>query len=80
MAKKALDLNVIHMDQRELADVHLDCFMKAIDLPRSPMPLKYTEEVARLSFQFEEDTSNVKMILGHRKHRRRLLFRVRWEG
>ena len=30
--------------------------------------------------QFEEDTYNVKKILGHRTHRNRLLFKVRWEG
>ena len=30
--------------------------------------------------QFEEDTYNVKEILGHRTHRKRLLFKVRWEG
>ena len=30
--------------------------------------------------QFEEDTYNVKKILGHRTHRKRLLFKVLWEG
>ena len=30
--------------------------------------------------EFEEDTYNVKEILGHRTHRKRLLFKVRWEG
>ena len=30
--------------------------------------------------QFGEDTYNVKKILSHRTHRKRLLFKVRWEG
>ena len=30
--------------------------------------------------QFEEDTYNVKRILGHRTHRKRLLLKVPWEG
>ena len=30
--------------------------------------------------QFEEDTYNVKKILGQRTHRKRLQFKVRWEG
>ena len=30
--------------------------------------------------QFEEDTYNVKKILSHRTHRKRLLFKVRWES
>ena len=29
---------------------------------------------------FEEDTYNVKKILSHRSYRKRLLFKVRWEG
>ena len=33
-----------------------------------------------MPYQFEEDTYNVKQILGHRTHRKRLLFKVRWEG
>ena len=44
------------------------------------MPLRYTEDVARVPSQFAEDTYNVKKILGHRTHRNRLLFKVRWEG
>ena len=30
--------------------------------------------------QFEEDTYNVKQILGHPKQRNRRLSKVRWEG
>ena len=30
--------------------------------------------------QFQEDTYNVKQILGHRKHRNRPLVKVRWDG
>ena len=30
--------------------------------------------------QLEEDTYNVKKILGHRTHRKGLLLKVRWEG
>ena len=80
VAKKVHDLYVIQVDQRRLVDVHVDCLMKTVNSPRSPVPLNYTEEVARVPSQFEEDTYNVKKILGHRTHRKRLLFKVRWEG
>ena len=74
LAKKAHDLYVFQVDQRRLVDVHVDCVMKMVNSPRSPVPLKYTEEVARVPSQFEEDTYNVNKILGHRTHRNRLLF------
>ena len=80
VAKKAHDLYVIQVDQRRLVDVHVDCLMKTVNSPRSPVPLNYTEEVARVPSQFEEDTYNVKKILSHRTYRKRLLFKVRWEG
>ena len=54
--------------------------MKMVKSPRSPVPPNYTEELARVPSQFEEDTYNVKQMLGHRTHRKRLLFKVRWEG
>ena len=60
MAKKAHDLYVIQVDQRRLVDVHFDCLMKTVNSPRSPLPLNYTEKVARVPSQFEEDTYNVK--------------------
>ena len=56
VAKKAHDLYVIQVDQRRLVDVHVDCLMKTVNSPRSPVPLNYTEEVARVPSQFEEDT------------------------
>ena len=65
------------MDQRSLVDVHVDFVMKAVNSPRSPVPLNYTEEVARVPSPFEKDTYNVKQILGHRTHHKRLLFKVR---
>ena len=80
VAKKAHDLYVIPVDQRRLVDVHVDCLMKTVNSPRSPVPLNYTEEVARVPSQFEEDTCNVKKILSHRTYRERLLFKVRWDG
>ena len=80
VAKKAHDLCVIQVDQRELVDVHNDYPMKTVNSPCSPVPLNYTEEVARVPSPFEEDTNNVKKILGHRTHRKKLLFKVRWEG
>ena len=80
MAKKAHDLYVIQVDQRRLVDVHADCLMETVNSPRSPVPLNYTEDVAIVPSQFKEDTYNVKKILGHRTHRRKLLFKVRWEG
>ena len=80
VAKKARDLYVIQVDQRRLVDVHSDCSMKPVNLSRSPVPLIYTEEVVRAPSQFEEDTYNVKKILGRRTHRGRLLFVVRWNG
>ena len=80
VAKKAHDLYVIEVDQRRLVDVHVDCLMKTIHPLRSPVPLNYTEEVARVPSQFEEDTSDGKKILGHRTHGKRFLFKVRWEG
>ena len=33
-----------------------------------------------MPYQFEEDTYNAKKILGPRTHRKRLLFKVCWEG
>ena len=54
--------------------------MKAVNSCRSPVPLNYTEEVATVPSQFAEDTYIVKNILGHRTHRKRQLFKVRWEG
>ena len=80
VAKKAHDLYVIQVDQRRLVDVHVDCFMKTVNSPRSPVPLNYMEEVARVPSQFEEDNYNVKKILVHRTYRKRLLFNVWWEG
>ena len=44
------------------------------------MPLRYTEDVARVPSQLEEDTYNAKKILKHRNHRNRCLFKLRWEG
>ena len=79
-AKKAHDLYVIQVYQLRLVDVHGDCRMKTVNSPRSSMPLNYTQEVARVPSQFEEDTYNVKKIVGHRTHRKRLLFKVRWDG
>ena len=35
-AKKAHDLYVIHVDQRRLVDVHVDCLMKTVNSPRPP--------------------------------------------
>ena len=80
VAKKTHDLYPIQVDQRRLVDVRVDCLMKTINSPRFPVRLNYTEEVARVPSQFEEDTYNVMKILGHRTHRKRLLFKVRWEG
>ena len=80
VAKKVHDLYVFQLDQQRLVDVHADCLMKTVNSPRSPVPLKYTEVVARVPSQFEEDTYSVKNILGHRTHRKRLLFKVRWEA
>ena len=80
VAKKAHNLYVIQVDQRRLVDVHVECLMKTVNSPRSPVPLNYTKEIARVPPKFEEDTYNVKKILGHRIHRKRLLFKVRWEG
>ena len=54
--------------------------MKTVNSPCSPVPLNHTKEVARVPFTFEEDTYNVKKILRGRTHRKRLLFKVRWEG
>ena len=70
VAKKAHDLYVIQVDGRRLVDVHVDSFMKTVNSPRSPVPLHYTEEVARVPSQFEEDTYNVKIILSHRTYRK----------
>ena len=79
VAKKAHDLYVIQVDQRRSVDVHVDCLMRTVNSPCSPMPLNYTEGVARVPSQFEEDTYNVKKIFGHHTHHKRLLFKVRWE-
>ena len=54
--------------------------MKTIKSPRSPVPPNYMEDVARVPTQFDGDTFHVKTILGHRTHRKRILFKVRWEG
>ena len=78
--KKAHDLYVFQVDQRRLVDGYVDCLMKTVNSPRSPVPLNYVEEVARVSSQFEEDTYDVKKILGQPTHRNRLLFKVRSEG
>ena len=75
VGKKAHDLYVIQVDQRRLVDVHVDFLMKTVNSPRSPVPPNETEEVARVPSPFEEDTYNVKRILGHRTHRNRLLSR-----
>ena len=80
VAKKAHDLDDIQVDQRRLVDVHVDCLMKTVNSPRSSVPLNYTEEVARLPSQFEENTYHLRKIFGHRTHRKRLLFKVLWEG
>ena len=80
MAKKTHDPYVIQVDQRRLVDVHVGSLAKTVNSPRSPVPLYYAEEVARVPSQFEEDTYDVKKILGHRTHRKRLLLNVRWEG
>ena len=80
VAKKAHDLYVIQVDQQRLVEVYVDCLMKKVHSPRSPVPLTYTEDVARVPSQLEEDTYMVKKILGHRKQRNRLLFKVRSQG
>ena len=80
VAEKAHNLYVIQVDQRRLVNVQVECLMKTVNSPRSPMPPNYTEEVARVPSQFEEDTCNAKKILDHRTHHMRLLFKVRWEG
>ena len=79
VAKKAHDLYVIQVDQQRLVDIHVDCLMKTVNSPRSPVRLNYTEEVARVPSQFEEDTYNLKKILGHCTHCKRLLFKLRWK-
>ena len=80
VAKKAHDLYVIQVDQRRFVEIHVDCLMKMVNSPRSPVSANYTEEVVRVPSVFEEDIYNVKKTLGHRTHRQRLLFKVRWEG
>ena len=80
VAKKAQNLSVIQVDQQRSVDVHVHCLMKTVNSPRSPVPLNYTEEVDRGPILFEEDTYNVKKILGHRTHRKRLPFKVRSES
>ena len=80
MAKKAQDLYVLQGVQGRLVDVHIESSMRAVNSPRSPVPLNLTEEVARVPSQFEEDTYNVKKILCHHTYRKRLLFKVRCEG
>ena len=59
-SKKMQDLYVIQVDQRRLVDAHVDCLMKTVNSPHSPVPLNYTEEVARVCSKFEEDTYNLK--------------------
>ena len=56
VAKKAHDLYVIQVDERRLVDVHLDRLMKTVNSPCSSVPLNYTEEVARVPSEFQEDT------------------------
>ena len=80
VAKKAHNLFFFQVDQRRLVDVHVECLMKTVNSPRSPVPLNYTREIATVPSHFEEDTYNVKNILGHPTHCRRLLFKVRCEG
>ena len=80
VAKKAQDVYVIQVDQQRLVDVHVDCLMKTANSLCSSVPLNYTEEVAIVPSPFEEETYNVKIKLGHRTHRKRLLSEVRWEG
>ena len=80
VAKKAHDLYVFQVDQRRLVDVHVDCLMNTVNSPCSPVPLNSTQEVVRLPSQSEEDTFNVKTILGRHTHRNRLLLQVLWEG
>ena len=77
---KAHNLYDIQVDQRRLIDVHVDCLMKTVNSPRSPVPLNYMKEVARVPLELEEDTYNVKKILRHGTNRKRLLFKVHWEG
>ena len=60
MATKAHNLYVIQGHLQRLVDVPVDCLMKTFTSPRSPVPLNYTDEVARVPSQFEEDTYNVK--------------------
>ena len=82
VVKEAHGLYGIQVDPQRLDDVHVNCLMITVNSPRSTVPLKYTEVVARVPSQFEEDTYeyNVKKVLGQRTHRKRLLFKVRWEG
>ena len=80
LPKIAHGLCVIEVDQQRLVDVHVDCPMKTVNSPRSPVPLNYTKKVARVPSQFDKDTCNLKKNLGHRTHRNRLLFKVRWKG
>ena len=47
--------------------------------PHSVRPCGPALLAVGVASQFEEDTYNVKKILGHRTHRKRLLFKVRWE-
>ena len=77
VAKKAHDLYVIQVDQQRLVDVHVDCLMKTINSPQSLVPLNYTEEVVRVPSQFERETHKLKKLLGHRTHRKELLFNLR---
>ena len=51
--------------------------MKTVNSSPSPVPLDDTEEGARVPSKFEEDTYNVKKIVRHRTHRKKLLFKVR---
>ena len=76
VAKKGHDLYVIQVDQLRVVDVHVDCIIKTVNSPRSPVPLNYTEEVARVPSQLQEDSYNVTKILEHRTHNKRLLFKV----
>ena len=68
LTKKAHDFSVIQVDQRRPVDVHVDRLMKLVNSPRSLVPLRYGEGVARVPSKFEQDTYNVKKMLGHRPH------------
>ena len=80
VAEEAHGLYGPQVDQRRPVDVHVDCLMKTVNPPCSPVPVDYTDEVARVPSQFEEDTYNMKKILGHRTHGKPPILKVRCEG